>query len=50
MGLYGSQSHDNLQALKKMETPLCAAIGTVNHPHVLCMVDVGLCCTMKEVY
>jgi len=48
--LYDNQSHDNLQALKKIETPLCTAVGTVSHPHVLCMVDVGLCGTMIVVY
>jgi len=53
MGLYDGQSRDNLQALKKKkknENPLCAAVGTVSHPHVLHMVDVGLCCTMTEAY
>jgi len=49
MGLYDGQSHDNLQALKIIETPLCAAVGTVSHHHILCKVDVGLCCTMTEV-
>jgi len=41
MGLYDGQSHDNLQALKKTENLLCAAVGTISHPHVLCMLDVG---------
>ena len=33
MWLYDGQSHDNLQALKKTENPLCAAVGTMTEAY-----------------